>query len=446
MRKYTNGSPGEEGAQRSVRSTFAGPRLLELVLLRPQKGDARVMDSMPDAIFNDGQDHLFPCFTRADVSFTCGDGAWLHGVDGRHYLDFATGIAVTGLGHSHLELVDALERQGRQLWHVSNTVRIPQQEELARLLCEKTFADRVFFNNSGAEAIETAIKTARRHHFVAGAAERYRIVTFEGGFHGRTMATIAAGGRKKYLEGFGPPVAGFDIVPFGDLNALAAACTAETAAVLLEPIQGESGVRTMSVDELREVRHICDHQGALLILDEVQTGVGRTGRLFAYQGAGVTPDILAAAKGLGNGIPVAACLATEKAAAGMTQGTHGSTFGGNPLAMAVASKVIEIISDEGFLVEVRRKGDLLRTGLEALVADYPNAFAEIRGDGLLLGVKCVPPVEMVVSTARAHDLLSVAAGDNVLRILPPLIIADEEIELGLERLRRTGQALSGERR
>ena len=328
MRKYTNGSPGEEGAQRSVRSTFVGPRLLELVLLRPQKGDARVMDSMPDAIFKDGQDHLFPCCTRADVSFTCGDGAWLRGVDGRHYLDFATGIAVTGLGHSHLELVNVLTRQGRQLWHVSNTVRIPQQEELARLLCEKTFADRVFFNNSGAEAIETAIKTARRHHFVAGEAERYRIVTFEGGFHGRTMATIAAGGRKKYLEGFGPPVAGFDIVPFGELNALAAACTAETAAVLLEPIQGESGVRTMSVDELREVRHICDRQGALLILDEVQTGVGRTGRLFAYQGAGVTPDILAAAKGLGNGIPVAACLATEKAAAGMTQGTHGSTFGG----------------------------------------------------------------------------------------------------------------------
>ena len=400
------------------------------------------MDSMPNAIFDDGQDHLFPCFTRADISFTRGDGAWLFGVDGRRYLDFATGIAVTGLGHSHRELVNILASQVRKLWHVSNAVRIPQQEELARLLCETTFADRAFFSNSGAEAIETAIKTARRYYFVAGATERYRIVTFEGGFHGRTLATIAAGGRKKYLEGFGPPMVGFDIVPFGDLNALAAACTAETAAVLLEPIQGESGVRTMSVDALREVRRICDRHGALLILDEVQTGVGRTGRLFAYQGTGVTPDILAAAKGLGNGIPVAACLATEKAAAGMTPGTHGSTFGGNPLAMAVARKVIEIISGESFLAEVRRKGDLLRTGLEALVVDYPGAFAEVRGDGLLLGVKCVPPLEMVVSAARAHRLLAVAAGDNVLRILPPLIISDEEIELGLVRLRRTAQALS----
>jgi acetylornithine/N-succinyldiaminopimelate aminotransferase len=395
-----------------------------------------------DATFNDGHGHLFPCFTRADLSFTRGDGVWLYGVDGRRYLDFATGIAVTGLGHSHRELVNVLASQGRKLWHVSNVVRIPQQEELARLLCETTFADRVFFNNSGAEAIETAIKTARRYHFVTGAPERYRIVTFEGGFHGRTLATIAAGGRKKYLEGFGPPVTGFDIVPFGDLNALAAACTAGTAAVLLETIQGESGIRAMNVDELREVRHICDRQGILLILDEVQTGVGRTGRLFAYQGTGVTPDILAAAKGLGNGIPVAACLATEKAAAGMTPGTHGSTFGGNPLATAVAKRVIEIISDESFLVEVRRKGDLLRTGLEALVADYPGAFAEVRGKGLLLGVKCKPPVETVVSAARAQRLLTVPAGDNVLRILPPLIISDEEIALGLEQLHQIAQALS----
>jgi acetylornithine/N-succinyldiaminopimelate aminotransferase len=394
-----------------------------------------------NAIFNDGEDHLFPCFSRADISFTRGEGAWLFGADGRRYLDFATGIAVTGLGHSHPELMNILASQAQMLWHVSNAVRIPQQEELARLLCEKTFADRVFFNNSGAEAIETAIKTARRYHFVAGATERYRIVTFEGGFHGRTLATIAAGGRKKYLEGFGPPMAGFDIVPFGDLNALAAACTAETAAVLLEPIQGESGVRMMSIDELKAVRHICDRQGVLLILDEVQTGVGRTGRLFAYQGAGAAPDILAAAKGLGNGIPVAACLATEKAAAGMTQGTHGSTFGGNPLSMAVAQKVIEVISDEHFLGEVRRKSDLLRTGLEALVADYPGAFTEVRGDGLLLGVKCASAVETAVSAALGHGLLTVAAGDNVLRILPPLIVSDEDIAFGLERLRRIAQAL-----
>jgi acetylornithine/N-succinyldiaminopimelate aminotransferase len=401
-----------------------------------------LMDAAATTALDQGPDHLFPCFSRADVSFTHGDGAWLYATDGRRYLDFATGIAVTGLGHSHPELMKALVRQGAKLWHVSNAVRIPEQEELARLLCEKTFADRVFFNNSGAEAIETAIKTARRHQFVSGMTERYRIVTFEGGFHGRTLATIAAGGRKKYLEGFGPPAAGFDIVPFGDLEALEAACSAETAAVLLEPIQGESGIRRLSAHELGRVRDICDRHGILLILDEVQTGIGRTGQLFAYQGAGVTPDILATAKGLGNGFPVAACLATEKVAAGMSHGTHGSTFGGNPLAMAVASQVIQIVADEAFLGDVRRRGERMRAGLEALVAEYPGVFTEVRGEGLLLGLRCVPPLETVMSAARANGLLSVVAADNVLRLLPPLIISDAEIEEGLTRLRQASRALS----
>jgi acetylornithine/N-succinyldiaminopimelate aminotransferase len=394
------------------------------------------------AALAEGPDHLFPCFSRADVSFTQGDGAWLYGADGGHYLDFATGIAVTGLGHSHPELVAVLVRQGMKLWHVSNAVRIPEQEDLAGLLCEKTFADRVFFNNSGAEAIETAIKTARRYQFVSGNPARYRIVTFEGGFHGRTLATIAAGGREKYLEGFGPPAPGFDIVPFGDLDALARACNAETAAVLLEPIQGESGIRSMGAHDLARVRKICDHLGVLLILDEVQTGIGRTGQLFAYQAAGVTPDILAAAKGLGNGFPVAACLATERVAAGMTPGTHGSTFGGNPLAMAVASKVVQLVGNAAFLADVRRKGERLRSGLKALTAEYPEVFAEVRGEGLLLGLRCMPPVAVVATAARANGLLSVVAGDNVLRLLPPLVISDAESEEGLMRLRQVGRALS----
>ena len=267
-------------------------------------------------------------------------------------------------------------------------------------------------------------------------------MTFEGGFHGRTLATIAAGGRPKYLEGFGPPTAGFDTVPFGDLDALATACNATTAAVLLEPIQGESGIRSMSAHDLERVREICDRQGVLLILDEVQTGIGRTGQLFAYQATSVAPDILAAAKGLGNGFPVAACLATEKVAAGMTPGTHGSTFGGNPLAMAVASKVVRLVGNEAFLADVRRKGERLRAGLEALAAEYSEAFAEVRGEGLLLGLRCVPPVAVVATAARANGLLSVVAGDNVLRLLPPLIISDTEIEEGLMRLRQVGRALS----
>ncbi|WP_454659179.1 acetylornithine transaminase [Bosea beijingensis] len=387
-------------------------------------------------------DFLYPCFSRADVAFTRGEGVWLEGTDGIRYLDFSSGIAVTGLGHSHPRLVDVLVDQGMKLWHVSNTVRIPEQEDLARLLCEKTFADRVFFNNSGAEAVETAIKTARRYQFVSGEPGRYRIVTLEGGFHGRTLATIAAGARPKYLEGFGPPAPGFDVVPFGDIDALEEKCGPETAAVLLETVQGESGVRSLSPEQLARIREVCDRSGALLIFDEVQTGVGRTGSLFAYQATGVTPDILAAAKGLANGFPVAACLATEDAAAGMTRGTHGSTFGGNPLGMAIAREVIEIISDDAFLKSVRAKGERLRAGLEMLTVCYPDVFAEVRGGGLLVGLRCVPPAEIVASAARANGLLLVLAGDNVVRLLPPLIISDAELEEGLARLARTCRSLS----
>lgn len=389
----------------------------------------------------EGSDHLYPCFSRADVAFTHGQGAWLYDCNGVRYLDFATGIAVTGLGHSHPELIDALERQGSKLWHVSNAVRIPEQEALGRLLCESTFADRVFFCNSGAEAVEAAIKTARRFQFASGNLRRYRIVTMEGAFHGRTLATVAAGGREKYLEGFGPPAPGFDVVPFGDIDALQAACGLETAAVLVEPIQGESGIRRLSLEALRRVREICDEQGILLILDEVQTGIGRTGRLFAYQDFGIAPDLLAIAKGLGNGFPVAACLSTEAAAECMTPGTHGSTFGGNPLAMVIAHKVIEIVGKDGFLDGVRARSARLFAGLERLVADYGDVFTEVRGQGFLLGFHCALPVELVATAARANGLLTVLAGDNVLRLLPPLTLTDSEIDEGLARLEKVGRSL-----
>lgn len=399
---------------------------------------------MVDAVVlppDDGLEYLFPCFNRAEISFTHGDGAWLHGSDGVRYLDFATGIAVTGLGHSHPALVDELIRQGSKLWHVSNTVRVPQQEALARKLCEKTFADRVFFNNSGAEAIETAIKTARRYHYNSGQPERHRIITFEGAFHGRTLATIAAGGRAQYLEGFGIAASGFDAVPFGDLEALEAACGKDTAAVLIEPIQGESGIRMLGANDLQRIRALCDRHGILLILDEVQTGIGRTGHFFACQALDVAPDLLATAKGLGNGFPVAACLASARVAAAMTPGTHGSTFGGNPLAMAIADKVVEIVADADFLAGVTRKGRRFRAGLEMLVGVHPEIFSEVRGDGLLLGLRCIPQVQRVVDAARANGLLTVTAGDNVMRLLPPLILSDAEISEGLKRLDQTALAL-----
>jgi acetylornithine/N-succinyldiaminopimelate aminotransferase len=383
---------------------------------------------------------LYPTYARAELAFERGDGAWLTTADGTRYLDFMGGVAVNVLGHAHPHLVAALKAQAEKLWHVSNIFEIPGQQALGARLVAATFADRVFFGNSGAEAIECAVKTARRYHYVNGAPERFRIITFEGAFHGRTLAAIAAGGQAKYLEGFGPKVEGFDQVPFGDRKALEAVIGPETAAILVEPIQGEGGVRPLPPAELRYLRQLCDERGLLLVLDEIQTGMGRTGKLFAHEWAGVTPDIMAIAKGLGGGFPVGACLATREAAAGMTAGTHGSTFGGNPLAMAVGNAVLDVVLQEGFLDHVRQIGLRLKQKLAGLIDAHPDLVEEIRGEGLMLGVKCRAPHVEVLAAARDEGLLLVTAGDNVVRLLPPLIVGEVEVD---EAIRRLDAALTG---
>jgi acetylornithine/N-succinyldiaminopimelate aminotransferase len=389
---------------------------------------------------------LYSTYARADVAFERGEGAWLTATDGSRWLDFGSGIAVNALGHAHPHLVAALADQAGRLWHVSNAFRIPEQERLAARLVAATFADRVFFTNSGAEALECAIKTARRYHHAAGRPERYRFVTFEGAFHGRTLATLAAGGQQKYLEGFGPKVEGFDQVPFGDVEALRAAVGPHTAAILVEPIQGEGGVRPLPPSTLRALRDICDEHGLLLVFDEVQTGIGRTGRLFAYELSGVAPDILASAKGLGGGFPVGACLATEAAAAGMVAGSHGSTFGGNPLAMAVANAVLDVVLAPGFLEHVREIGLRLKQSMAEVVDRNPDIFEGVRGEGLLLGLRCrVPPAE-VTAAMRGQHILGIAAGDNVVRLLPPLIIGEEEVREAVRRIDAAASALAAERR
>ncbi len=386
---------------------------------------------------------LFDTFARAPLAFDRGQGAWVWTTDGEKYLDFASGVAVNALGHANPRLREALAAQADKLWHVSNLYEIPVQRELAELLCANSFADRVFFCNSGAEAIEAAIKTARRYHYAKGDEDRVDIITFEGAFHGRTLATIAAGGQAKYLEGFGPKAAGFVQLPFDDRDAAKAAMAAPTtAAILIEPVQGEGGVRPVSHGWLKELRDLCDDNGVLLIFDEVQTGIGRTGRLFAHEWADVTPDILAVAKGLGGGFPVGACLATDEAAAAMTAGTHGSTFGGNPLAMAVGKAVLETVLEDGFLDEVNRKALLLKQGLAAVVDTYPDLFETVRGLGLLIGIKCRLPAAMILSAVRDEHLLLVPAGDNVLRFLPPLNVSDEEIHAALDALDRAARALT----
>jgi acetylornithine/N-succinyldiaminopimelate aminotransferase len=384
---------------------------------------------------------LYPSFARADLAFERGDGVWLTTADGERYLDMMAGIAVCALGHGHPHLVEALKAQADRLWHVSNLYTVPEQEALAHRLTEATFADRVFFTNSGAEALECAIKTARRFHWVAGRPERFRIVTFEGAFHGRTLATLAAGGQKKYLEGFGPKVEGFDQVPFGDEAALRAAIGPETAAILIEPIQGEGGVRPVPPAFLAMLRALCDEHGLLLIFDEVQCGLGRTGHLYAHQGYGVTPDILASAKGIGGGFPLGACLATEAAAAGMTPGSHGTTYGGNLLAMAAGNAVLDVVLAPGFLEGVRDRGLRLKQKLAALVDLHPAIFAEVRGEGLLLGLKCRAPAGDVVAAGRRHRVLTISAGDNVVRIVPPLIVSEEEIEEAVRRLEAAAKDL-----
>jgi acetylornithine/N-succinyldiaminopimelate aminotransferase len=386
---------------------------------------------------------LLPVYQRADVAFERGEGAWLYDREGRRWLDMMSGIAVTALGHCHPHLVRAVQEQAAKLWHVSNVVRIPELERLADRLVAATFADTCFVCNSGAEALECAIKMARRYWHEQGEPERHRIVTFEGAFHGRTMATVSAAGGKKLIDGFAPLLPGFDIVPWGDHEAFNAAVGPETAAVLIEPIQGEGGIRVVPDECLKGIRLLCDQQGALLILDEVQTGMGRTGTLFYHEQVGIEPDIMPVAKGLGGGFPVGACLATARAASGMTYGTHGSTFGGNPMACAVANAVLDVMLEAGFLERVRERGAQLIGGLEELRRRYPSAIAEVRGRGLLVGIRTEAPNAEWTRRLRDHGVVSVAASDNVVRLLPPLTVTPEEVAFGLDAVEAVCRELAG---
>ena len=372
---------------------------------------------------------LLPTYARSGLSFARGEGAFLFTETGERYLDFSSGIAVTALGHAHPQLIEALTEQSQKLWHVSNLHHIAGQERLGERLCKASFADKVFFANSGAEAVEASIKAARRYHFVNGAPERYRLVTFEGAFHGRTLATIAAGGQAKHLEGFGPPVQGFDQVPDFDIDAVAAAIGDETAGVLLEPIMGEGGMREVPWRFLQDLRALCDEAGILLVLDEVQSGVGRTGRFYAHEWAGITPDIMASAKGLGGGFPVGACLTTEAVGDAMTPGTHGSTFGGNPLAMAVGNAVLDVVLAPGFLEHIAQMGLRLKQRLASLADEHSDIIAEVRGQGLMVGLRCQVENKTLIAGLRERGMLTVPAGDNVVRLLPPLIVGEDEIDL-----------------
>ncbi|SJZ67408.1 aspartate aminotransferase family protein [Consotaella salsifontis] len=377
---------------------------------------------------------LYATYSRIGLRFERGKGVWLTTEDGRRFMDLSGGIAVNGLGHAHPHLVEALKAQAEKLWHTSNLFEIPGQQRLGERLTAVTFADRVFFTNSGAEALEAAIKTARRYHYVSGRPERYRLITFEGAFHGRTLATIAAGGQGKYLEGFGPKVDGFDQVAFGDMGAVKAALTDETAGILIEPIQGEGGIRSASNEYLRALRAFCDEHGLLMVLDEVQTGMGRTGRLFAHEAAGITPDIMAVAKGIGGGFPLGACLATEEAAKGMTAGTHGTTYGGNPLAMAVGNAVLDVMLAPGFLEHVRDVALVMKQSLASLADRHPGVVQEVRGEGLLLGIKAGIPNSVLAAEMREAGVISALAGDNVVRLLPPLVITADEVREAMERI------------
>jgi acetylornithine/N-succinyldiaminopimelate aminotransferase len=371
--------------------------------------------------------HLLPTYARVDLAFERGEGSWLYTAEGERYLDFTSGVAVNVLGHAHPHLVKALAEQAQKVWHVSNLYRIPEGERLADRLCAASFADTVFFQNSGAEALECAIKLARKYQSASGKPERYRIITFEGAFHGRTLTTIAATGNKKYLEGFGPPVDGFDQVPFGDIEAVKRAIGPQTAAILIEPIQGEGGVRVAPPTFLRALRQLCDQHGLLLVFDEVQTGIARTGEMFAYERSGVKPDVMALAKALGGGFPIGACLATTEASKGMTVGTHGSTFGGNPLAMAVGNAVLDVVMADGFLERMRKNALLFKQRLAELKDRHSSVIAEVRGEGLLIGLRMIPQASEMVAELRAEKMITVAAGDNVVRLLPPLIIGEKEI-------------------
>ena len=387
---------------------------------------------------------VLPTYARIDLEFERGEGCWLVTTDGRRFLDFTAGIAVNVLGHAHPYLVEALHAQAQKLWHTSNLFRIPGGETLADRMKAVTFADTMFFTNSGAEALECAIKMARKYRYASGHPEKNRIITFEGAFHGRTLATIAAGGNAKYLEGFGPEMPGFDQVPFGDLDAVKAAITPETGAILVEPVQGEGGVRVPPSGFLKGLRALCDEKGLLLVLDEVQSGVGRTGKLFAHEWAGITPDIMAVAKGIGGGFPMGACLATEEAARGMTLGTHGSTYGGNPLAMAVGNAVLDVVLAEGFLDRVNAMSGRLVQRLAEIKDRHPAVIAEVRGQGLLLGIKANVPAGDLVAALRAEGLLAPGASDNVVRLLPPLVVSEEEVGIAADKIEAACRRIEGD--
>ncbi|KFI30170.1 aspartate aminotransferase family protein [Paenirhodobacter enshiensis] len=386
---------------------------------------------------------VLPTYNRAPLAFVKGAGSWLETADGTRYLDLGAGIAVNCLGHAAPELVETLTEQAQKLWHVSNLYEIPNQQRLADMLVDKTFADTVFFTNSGTEAAELAIKMARKYWYTKGQPDRYEIITFEGAFHGRSSAAIAASGGEKMTKGFGPLLPGFTHVAWQDLDAVKAAVSDKTCAIMLEPVQGEGGIRPAGDAFLKALKQISEETGCLLIFDEVQCGMGRTGKLFAHEWAGVTPDIMMVAKGIGGGFPLGAVLATEDAAQGMTLGTHGSTYGGNPLGCAVGAKVMEIVATPEFLAEVNRKGGLMRQKLEGLVAAHPEVFEDVHGQGLLLGLQCkVAPTE-VVAAGYEQNLLTVPAAHNVLRLLPALNIPDEEIAEAIARLDRAAAAIDG---
>lgn len=394
---------------------------------------------------NSAPSHLLPVFARADVGFERGEGAWLISTTGERYLDFTSGVAVNALGHCHPHLVAALQEQATKLWHMSNLFKSPDGERLAARLCEQSFADYVFFANSGAEAMECALKVTRHYHFSKGQPDRSRIITFEGAFHGRTLGTLAATGAAKYLEGYGEPLSGFDQVPLGDIEAVKNAIGPLTAGILIEPLQGEGGVRAPSNAFFGQLRDLCDEHGILLVFDEVQTGMGRTGELFAYQRIGVTPDVMSVAKALGGGFPIGACLVSAEAAKGMAPGSHGSTFGGNPLAIAAAGAVLDVMLKPGFFDHVKKMSLLLKQKLASAVDRYPSVLSEVRGEGLLIGLKAVVPAGDLVAALRDAKLLSVGAGDNVVRFLPPLIVTEAEIEESVQRLEQACIALSPER-
>ncbi len=386
---------------------------------------------------------VMPSYARIDIAFERGEGAYLYTADGSRYLDFASGVAVNSLGHGHPHLVAALKDQAETLWHCSNLYRIPGQERLAERLVANSFADTAFFCNSGAEAVEAGLKIVRKYQDSTGATERYRTIVFEGSFHGRTISTISAGANDAHRAGFGPMLDGFDRVAFGNLNEVRNAVTEETAAILVETIQGEGGIRPADASFLRGLRETCDEYGLLLFFDEVQTGMGRTGTLFGYEQSGVAPDVMSLAKGLGGGFPIGVCLATEAAAGGITPGTHGSTFGGNPLACAAGNAVLDVMLEDGFLESARAMGEKLFARIARLGEKYPSAIAEVRGAGLMIGVKCAVPAGEMVTACREAGLLTVPAGDNVMRLLPPLIIDDSHIAEAAEKVEAACQAAAG---